>query len=83
MSGKSHGQRSLAGYSPWSHGRVGHNLAAKKHHHPSNKGGDTHVQINMLNGREQCPLIILGNMEGLSKAIFGSMGGGVDLEREI
>jgi len=26
---KSHGQRSQAGYSPWSHKRVGHNLVTK------------------------------------------------------
>ena len=29
LPGKSHGQRSLAGYSPWGHERVGHNLATK------------------------------------------------------
>ena len=28
--GKSHGQRSLVGYSPWSHERVGCDLAAKQ-----------------------------------------------------
>jgi len=27
---KSHGQRSLAGYSPWGHRRVGHNLVTKQ-----------------------------------------------------
>ena len=27
---KSHGQRNLAGYSPWGHKRVGHNLATKQ-----------------------------------------------------
>ena len=27
---KSHGQRSLAGYSPWSHKRVGHDLGTKQ-----------------------------------------------------
>ena len=27
--GKSHGQRSLAGYSPWGHKRLGHNLQTK------------------------------------------------------
>ena len=27
--GKSHGQRRLAGYSPWGHKRVRHNLATK------------------------------------------------------
>ena len=30
LSGKSHGQRTLVGYSPWSHKRVGHNLATKQ-----------------------------------------------------
>ena len=27
---KFHGQRSLAGYSPWGHKRVGHNLTTKQ-----------------------------------------------------
>ena len=31
LSGKSHGQRSLAGCSPWGCKRVGHNLATKEH----------------------------------------------------
>ena len=30
LPGKSHGQRSLAGYSPWGRKRVGHNLATKQ-----------------------------------------------------
>ena len=30
MPGEFHGQRSLAGYSPWTHKRVGHNLASEK-----------------------------------------------------
>ena len=30
LPGKSHGQRSLAGYSPWGHKRVGHNLVTKQ-----------------------------------------------------
>ena len=30
LPGKSHGQRSLAGYSPWGHKRVGHDLATKQ-----------------------------------------------------
>ena len=30
MPGKSHGQRRLAGYSPWGHKRVGHNLETKR-----------------------------------------------------
>ena len=29
-SGESHGQRSVAGYSPWGHKRVGHNLATEQ-----------------------------------------------------
>jgi len=27
LPGKSHGQRSLVGYSPWNHKRTGHNIA--------------------------------------------------------
>ena len=30
LPGKCHGQRSLVGYSPWGHRRVGHDLATKK-----------------------------------------------------
>ena len=30
LPGKSHGQRSLVGYSPWGHKRVRHNLAIKQ-----------------------------------------------------
>ena len=30
LPGKSHGQRRLAGYSPWGHKRVGHTLATKQ-----------------------------------------------------
>ena len=29
MPGKSHGQKSLAGYSPWGHKRVGHDLVTE------------------------------------------------------
>ena len=29
LPGESHGQRSLAGYSPWGHKRVGHDLTTK------------------------------------------------------
>ena len=32
LPGKSHGQRSLAGYSPWGCKRVGHGLATKQQH---------------------------------------------------
>ena len=34
LPGKFHGQRILVGYSPWSHKRVGHNLATKHQHPP-------------------------------------------------
>ena len=30
LPGKSHGHKSLVGYSPWSHKRVGHDLATKQ-----------------------------------------------------
>ena len=33
LPGKSHGQKSLAGYSPWGRKRVGHNLAIKQQQH--------------------------------------------------
>ena len=32
LPGKSHGQRSLASYSPWGRKRVGHNLVTKQQH---------------------------------------------------
>ena len=31
--GKYHGQRSLVGYSPWAHKRVGHDIETKQHQH--------------------------------------------------
>ena len=34
LPGKSHGQRRLAGCSPWGCKRVRHNLVTKQHHHP-------------------------------------------------
>ena len=36
LPGKSQGQRSLAGYSPWSHKRVGHDLVTKQQHSGEN-----------------------------------------------
>ena len=30
LAGKSHGRRSLVGYSPWCHKRVGHSLGTKQ-----------------------------------------------------
>ena len=33
LPGKSHGQRSLAGYSPWGHKRVGHDLATEQQYY--------------------------------------------------
>ena len=35
LPGKSHGQRSLTGYSPWGHKRAGHDLATKQQECPS------------------------------------------------
>ena len=34
LPGEPHGRRSLAGYSPWSHKRVGHDLSNLAHRHP-------------------------------------------------
>ena len=39
LPGKSHGQRSLVGYSPWGHKRVGHNLGTE--HNNNNIIGTT------------------------------------------
>ena len=36
---KSHGQRSLAGYSPWGHKRVKHNLLTEQQPLPKQTGG--------------------------------------------
>ena len=38
LPGKSHGQRSLAGYSPWGHTELGHDLATKQQQ--LNRGGE-------------------------------------------
>ena len=42
---KSHGQRSLVGYSPWGRKRVGHDLATN--HQQQKKTKDSHYQIAM------------------------------------
>ena len=34
LPGKSHGQRNVAGCSPWGHKRVGHSLHTKQQQHP-------------------------------------------------
>ena len=46
LPGKSHGQRSLAGYSPWGRKRVGHDLATKQQQ--SVRGQRTSVSQNVL-----------------------------------
>ena len=54
LPGKSCGQRSLAGYSPWSHKRVGHDLAAKQPQNPRARASLTEepcpVQYSLANG---------------------------------
>ena len=40
--GKSHGERSLVGYSPWSHKGVRHDLGAKQQQYPS-----IHIQVSL------------------------------------
>ena len=46
LPGKSHGQRSLVGYSPWGHKRAGHNLATKD---PlQKKARKKHVRVNEI-----------------------------------
>ena len=47
LPGKSHGQRSLAGYSPWGHRRVGHDLVTKQQHlYSQQKLVDAHQKAN-------------------------------------
>ena len=40
LPGRSHGQRSLAGYSPWGHKRVRRNLVTKQQELPPDNQGD-------------------------------------------
>ena len=39
LPGNSHGQRNLAGYSPWGCKKVGHDLATEQHPHPVKRLG--------------------------------------------
>ena len=58
--GKSHGQRSLADYSPGGHKRVGHDLATKQQHQPSKSGPEVFYFLSE-------PWEILKVMEGAVK----------------
>ena len=48
LTGKSHGQRSLVGYSPWGHKIVGHNLATKQQIH-TNTVSPLHMTLQVAN----------------------------------
>ena len=48
--GKSHGQRSLAGYSPGGHKRVGHDLATKQQRQPSKSGLEPWEILKVIEG---------------------------------
>ena len=60
LPGKSHGQRSLAGYSPWGHKRIRHDLVTKQHTHTH-----THTclcaPIHILKCIETVPTLILSD----------------------
>ena len=47
--GESHGQRSLAGYSPWGCKRVEHNLATKQQHLSSHRWTESKDEIYFSN----------------------------------
>ena len=55
MPGKSHGQRSLAGYSPWGHKRVGYDLATKQQNHHQGRefslSGNTEETVILMGSR--------------------------------
>ena len=48
LPGKSHGQRSLAGYSAWGRERVGHNLGTKHHHQCSTGRRKLESELGLL-----------------------------------
>ena len=65
---KSHGQRSLAGYSPWGYKRVRYNLATKQEHqHGDDLAGGTHSKTLVTEGR---------NKEQQGRKQNGAWGGG-------
>ena len=49
--GKLHGQRSLVGYSPWGHKRVGHDWACTHTHTHTHTQGPTHPHLQLM-GRQ-------------------------------
>ena len=58
LPGKSHGQRSLAGYSPRGHKRVGHNLVTKQQQQPFKTGSRFMIHVAW---RWPGTLIVTGN----------------------
>ena len=63
--GKSHGQRSLGGYSPWGPKRVGHNLATKQ----------VHMQPAYLNLKSMSFQLCLDHSEKINKFSREGLGG--------
>ena len=51
LPGKSHGQKSLAGYSPWDRKRVKHDLATKQQHCPSPCQGHHNLLLPLTSAR--------------------------------
>ena len=56
LPGKSHGQRSLVGYSPWGHKRVGHNSVTKQQQH--------------RNTQRILPVIVLQEITTIGQLVF-------------
>ena len=59
LPGKSHGQRSLVGYSPWGHKRVGHNLVTKTIQQHMDANWSEGLNCGILLGRNTFVLSIL------------------------
>ena len=54
LPGKSHGQRSLVGYSPWGHKRVRNNLASKHQQYYSVIKKNEIVPFEAMGGPRNC-----------------------------
>ena len=65
FSGKSHGQRSLAGYSPWGRKRVGHDLATKQKQKWSSQETVTGAQASIKPAHDGSSSSVLGREQKL------------------
>ena len=70
LPGKSHGQRSPVGYSPWGHKRVRHDLAMTTH---------VHTQVLAQSGFRICSLVefLSTQMETLWDRVYGQQGSAI------